>query len=151
MPAIRPVRTKRFDVPDPQPNSPNERFFDVLWRWSALDDAVASIWIDDLQVVPEVPSATDISILTLHQTQTENSNSRTNSLPSSNTMDTSILTLHQNQSENSKPRTNRLPPSNTMDTSILTLHHQNQSDSSTPDRLPSRSKKYWPLKFCFPI
>lgn len=183
MPATRPVSTKRFDVPAPPPNSPNERVLDVvrivslfilffannsqLWRWSALDDAVDSIWIDELQVVPS-------------GTQCENWKQKTDSHAASDTTDTSILTLHQTQSENSKSRTNRLSPSNTTNTSILTLH-QNRSNSSTPDRLPSRtaygsvvssdnnisfrqltsmssscisfespSKTYWPLKISVP-
>lgn len=176
MPPTRPVSTKRFDVPAPPPNSPNERDFDAvrtvspfilffannsqLWRWSALDNAVDSIWIDELQV--------------------ENWKQETDSHAASDTTDTSILTVHQTQSENSKPRTSRLSPSNTTNTSILTPH-QNRSDSSTPDRLPSRtaygsvvssddnisfrqltsmssscisfespSKTYWPLKICAP-
>ncbi|KFY36159.1 hypothetical protein V494_05261 [Pseudogymnoascus sp. VKM F-4513 (FW-928)] len=118
MPPTRPVSTKRFDVPAPPPNSPNERDFDALWRWSALDNAVDSIWIDELQV--------------------ENWKQETDSHAASDTTDTSILTVHQTQSENSKPRTSRLSPSNTTNTSILTPH-QNRSDSSTPDRLPSRT------------
>ncbi|OBT41070.1 hypothetical protein VE00_10296 [Pseudogymnoascus sp. WSF 3629] len=122
MPATRPVSTKRFDVPALPPNSPNERLSDALWRWSALDDAVDSIWIDELQVVPS-------------GTQCENWKQETDSHAASDTTDTSILTLQQTQSENSKPRTSRLSPSNTTNTSILTLH-QNRSDSSMPDRLP---------------